>query len=98
MMSALRVRMRVQLGGSRLQRVAIVLGDEAKLAAFRDVAVEALRGTGEALRAPDLGLPVEQGEVAAEGPTFIDAGDRARSEPAQRAAGRDPEPRAGGAS
>jgi serine/threonine-protein kinase len=72
MMSAL--RMRLQLGGSRLQRVTIVLGDEAKLAAFRDVAVEALRGTGEAPRAPDLGLPVEHGEVAAEGPTFIDAG------------------------
>jgi hypothetical protein len=96
MMSAL--RMRLQLGGSRLQRVRIVLGDEAKLAAFRDVAVEALRGTDEAPRAPDLGLPVEHTEVAAEGPTFIDAGHRARSEPPARTAGRDPEPRAGGAS
>jgi serine/threonine-protein kinase len=72
MMSALRLRL--GLGGSRLQRVTIVLGDEAKLAAFRDVAVEALRGTGDVGRVPDLGLPVEHAEVTVEGPTFLDAG------------------------
>ena len=42
MMTAL--RWRLLLGGSRLQKVTIVLGDEAKLSVFRDVAVEALRG------------------------------------------------------
>jgi serine/threonine-protein kinase len=71
MMSALRLRL--GLGGSRLQRVTIVLGDEAKLATFREVAIEALRGTGDVPRSPDLGLAVEHGEVAAEGPTFLDA-------------------------
>jgi hypothetical protein len=71
MMSALRLRL--GLGGSRLQRVTIVLGDEAKLDTFRDVAVEALRGTGDVAREPDLGLPVEHGEVTVEGPTFLDA-------------------------
>jgi hypothetical protein len=53
--------------------VTIVLGDDAKLAAFRDVAVEALRGTEEVARPPDLGLPHEVGGVSAEGATFIDA-------------------------
>jgi serine/threonine-protein kinase len=71
MMSALRFRL--GLGGSRLRRVTLVLGDEAKLATFRDVAVEALRGTTDLPREVDLGLPVEQTEVAVEGPTFLDA-------------------------
>ena len=44
MMTAL--RWRLALGGSRLQRVTVVLADEAKLAVFLDLAVEALRGAG----------------------------------------------------
>jgi serine/threonine-protein kinase len=89
MMSALRLRL--GLGGSRLQRVAIVLGDEAKLAAFREVAVEALRGTGDAGRMPDLGLPVEHGEVTVEGPTFLDARHGTGSGSAGRTAARESE-------
>ena len=71
MMSAL--RWRLALGGARLRRVTVVLGDEAKLAAFRDVAVDALRGTDDVAHAVDLGLPHEVPGVSAEGATFIDA-------------------------
>jgi serine/threonine-protein kinase len=51
------VRWRLALGGSRLRRIHVVLGDEAKLEAFRDVAVEALHGGDETPEVPDLGLP-----------------------------------------
>jgi serine/threonine-protein kinase len=71
MMSAL--RWRLLLGGARLRRVTVVLGDDAKLAAFRDVAVEALRGSDDVPRAVDLGLPHDVAGVSAEGATFIDA-------------------------
>jgi serine/threonine-protein kinase len=71
------LRWRLALGGSRLQRVSLVLGDEAKLASFRDVAVEALRGTAEPARAVDLGLPDDLAAVTPEGATFIDASSRA---------------------
>jgi serine/threonine-protein kinase len=70
MMTAL--RWRLILGGSRLQRVTVVLGDEAKLAAFSDVAVEALRGAGEAARPVDLGLPDELKGVTEDAPTCLD--------------------------
>jgi serine/threonine-protein kinase len=71
MMTAL--RWRLALGGSRLQRVSVVLGDEAKLAVFRDVAVEALRDGDELTRVADLGLPDEQGKVTEDAATCIDA-------------------------
>jgi O-acetyl-ADP-ribose deacetylase (regulator of RNase III) len=67
------LRWRLALGGSRLQKVTMVLGDEAKLAALRDVAVEALRGTAEPPRVVDLGLPDDLAAVTPEGATFIDA-------------------------
>jgi O-acetyl-ADP-ribose deacetylase (regulator of RNase III)/tRNA A-37 threonylcarbamoyl transferase component Bud32 len=70
MVSAL--RWRIALGGSRFQRVNIVLGDAAKLATFREVAVEALRGPGEGRGACDLGLPDDHAAVTPEGATFID--------------------------
>ncbi len=61
------------MGGSRLAHVVFVLADEAKLNAFRDVAIEALRGS-DALPAPvDLGLSDEQREVTAEAATCLDA-------------------------
>jgi O-acetyl-ADP-ribose deacetylase (regulator of RNase III) len=71
MMTAL--RWRLALGGSRLKRVRLVLGDDAKLAVFRDVAVEALRGTGDPQHATDLGLADDRTAVTPEGATFIDA-------------------------
>ena len=67
------LRWRLSLGGSRFQRITIVLGSEEKLAIFRDVAAEALRGTGEPPAVVDLGLPDERGTTTPEGATFIDA-------------------------
>jgi serine/threonine-protein kinase len=55
------LRWRLALGGSRLRRVRIVLGDQAKLDAFSEVAVEALRDAEEAPDVIDLGLPDERG-------------------------------------
>jgi len=72
MLSAL--RWRLALGGSRLQRVTIALGDQDKLATFRDVAVEALRGTDDAPRMLDLGLPDEHVTVSEHGATCLDPG------------------------
>jgi serine/threonine-protein kinase len=67
------LRWRLAMGGSRLAHVVFVLADEAKLNAFRDVAIEALRGS-DALPAPvDLGLSDEQREVTAEAATCLDA-------------------------
>jgi serine/threonine-protein kinase len=74
MMTAL--RWHLALGGSRLQRVTVVLGDEAKLKTYRDVAEEALRGQERALRAIDLGLPVEGVEATEDAATFLDAKSR----------------------
>ena len=47
------LRWRLAMGGSRLAHVVFVLADEAKLNAFRDVAVEALRGS-DALPRPSI--------------------------------------------
>jgi serine/threonine-protein kinase len=76
MMTAL--RWRLSLGGSRLRLVTVVLGDESKLATFRDVAVEALRGDDDRPPGLDLGLPDEVVSVNAEGATFIDAASGSR--------------------
>jgi eukaryotic-like serine/threonine-protein kinase len=76
MMSSL--HWRLALGGSRLQRITIVLADEAKLAAFRDVGFEALRGSDDLPRPVDLGLAVEPGPVSVEGATFLDPSSAAR--------------------
>jgi eukaryotic-like serine/threonine-protein kinase len=67
------LRWHVALGGTRLERVSVFLGDEAKLRVFRAVVVEALRGDGQAIRATDLGLPVEDGSVRPEAVTELDA-------------------------
>jgi serine/threonine-protein kinase len=67
------LRWRLALGGSRFQRVSIVLGSEEKLATFREVAVEALRGTAEPPGVVDLGLPDDRVSTTPEGATFIDA-------------------------
>ena len=61
------------LGGTRLQRVTIVLGDESKLKSYRDVAEEALRGADHAPRVIDLGLPAEGVDVREDASTCIDA-------------------------
>lgn len=68
MMSALRWHLAV--GGSRIQRVTVVLESEAKLALYRDVAEEALRGYEAAPHHDDLGIPVEDGAARADAPTF----------------------------
>lgn len=68
MMTALRWQM--MLGGSRLQRVEIVLENEQKLAVYRDVAEDSLGG--EHRRGPaDLGLPVEGDFATGESPTRV---------------------------
>ncbi len=66
------LRWRLQLGGSRLRAVSFVLGDEAKLATFRDVAVGALRGGVEVVRPADVGLPDDGRAVTAESATCLD--------------------------
>jgi hypothetical protein len=72
MMSAL--SWHVALGGTRLSRVRVVLGDETKWKTFREVASEALRDHENATQCLDLGLPAEEGEVRAEAGTHLDAG------------------------
>jgi serine/threonine-protein kinase len=67
------LRWRLALGGSRLKKVTFVLGDESKLATFRDVALEALRGQEDAPRPIDLGLPDERRAVSVDAATCIDA-------------------------
>ena len=67
------LRWHIALGGTRLQKVTIVLGDEAKLKSYRDVAEEALRGAQQTRHIVDLGLPVEGGEVREDASTCIDA-------------------------
>jgi serine/threonine-protein kinase len=68
------LRWRLMLGGSRLKRVAFVLGDDAKLAVFRDVAVEALRGAmgGDRGPAEDVGLPDDRKPVTEDAATCLD--------------------------
>lgn len=60
------------LGGTRLQRVTLVLGDESKLRIFRDVAEEALREDDDSVAEDDVGLAVEGHELVAEGATQLD--------------------------
>jgi serine/threonine-protein kinase len=72
MMSAL--SWHVALGGTRLHTVRVVLGDERKLHAFREVAEEALRDHENAPTFVDLGLPAAEGEVRADAATHLDAG------------------------
>lgn len=68
------LRWRLSMGGSRLAHVSVVLADEQKLDVFRDVAVEALRGS-ETVTAPvDLGLPDAQNKVSPDAATCLDAG------------------------
>ena len=67
------LRWHIALGGTRLQRVTIVLGDESKLKSYRDVAEEALRGADHAPRVIDLGLPAEGVDVREDASTCIDA-------------------------
>ncbi len=74
MMSALRSHLR--LGGTRLRRVDVVLGDEQKLRVFRDVAEEELRARAHRSDHVDLGLPVQSGAVRVEGGTFVDPSTR----------------------
>lgn len=76
MMTAL--RWHLSLGGSRLHRVTLVLGDEAKLKTYRDVAEEALRGrSADAVpHSTDLGLQVEGGAVQEDAATFLDPASR----------------------
>jgi O-acetyl-ADP-ribose deacetylase (regulator of RNase III) len=71
------LRWRLSMGGSRLAHVSFVLGDDDKLDAFRDVAIEALRGT-ETLTIPlDAGLPDDGVRVSAEAATCLDASSSA---------------------
>jgi serine/threonine-protein kinase len=72
MMSAL--SWHVALGGTRLHKVRVVLGDERKLTVFREVAEEALRDHENAPSFVDLGLPAEEGEVRVDAATHLDAG------------------------
>ena len=76
MMSSL--HWRLALGGRGCSGCTIVLADEAKLAAFRDVGFEALRGSDDLPRPVDLGLAVEPGPVSVEGATFLDPSSAAR--------------------
>jgi hypothetical protein len=68
------LRWRLMLGGSRFKRVTFVLGDEAKLAVFRDVAVEALRGAmeGNSGSPEDVGLPDDRKPVTEDAATCLD--------------------------
>jgi serine/threonine-protein kinase len=58
------------LGGTRLRHVRIILPDDTKLLAFREVAEEALRDADA--EAVDLGLPAEERALDAKGATCLD--------------------------
>jgi serine/threonine-protein kinase len=75
------LRWRLALGGSRLRRVRIVLGDDAKLHAFSEVAIEALRDAEAAPEVVDLGLPDERGAglVAEDAATCLDLSSDVRA-------------------
>jgi serine/threonine-protein kinase len=70
MMTAL--RWHLALGGTRLESVRVVVDDERKLRAFREVAEDALREEDEALSIFDLGLPVGDAPVLGDSSTHID--------------------------
>lgn len=67
------IRWHLGLGGSRLERIVIFLGDEDKLRTFRSVVDEALRGEGDSLGGDDFGLPVTDDEVKVDAATVLDA-------------------------
>jgi serine/threonine-protein kinase len=69
----------VAMGGSRLREVQFILGDEAKLRAFREVADAVLREGEELPTVVDLGLPVDGGDVKVYGATMVDARSHSRS-------------------
>jgi serine/threonine-protein kinase len=71
MMSTL--RWHVALGGTRLEKLKVFLGDEAKLRVFRSVMEEALRGQEDTTTLADVGLPAPEGEVRADAATHLDA-------------------------
>lgn len=71
MMTAL--KWHLQLGGTRLRQVVVVLGDESKLAVYREVAEEALRD-GDRRTAADVGLPAEERVADSKGATCLDVG------------------------
>jgi hypothetical protein len=62
----------VSLGGTRLESVRIILDEEKKLRAFREVAEDALRAEDEALSIVDLGLSVGDAPVRGDSSTHID--------------------------
>ena len=79
MMTAL--RWRLALGGSRLQKVTIVLGDEAKLAVVpRRGASRRCGGPTHAAREADLGLPDEGAAGDAGGGDVHRRGERVRAD------------------
>jgi len=66
------LRWRLSMGGSRFSHVVFVLADESKLNVFRDVAVEALRGSDARVAPVDVGLPNDVDPVTADAPTCLD--------------------------
>jgi serine/threonine-protein kinase len=71
------LRWHLALGGTHLTKVTVVLHDEEKLRAYRDVAEEALRGSEERIDTVDLGLPVESA-VEEDAATCLDTAARCR--------------------
>ncbi len=71
------LRFHLQLGGSRLTRVIIVLTDEARLRVFHDVALDVLRVMHES--AADVGLASSETPVEPEGATRIGESSGSRS-------------------
>ena len=70
MMTAL--RWHIALGGTRLESVRVILDEERKLRAFREVAEDALRAEDEALSILDLGLSAGDAPVRGDSATHID--------------------------
>ncbi len=64
----------LQLGGTRLRHVEIVLADETKLSIYREVAEEALR-EGDRRAAIDVGLPADERAVDSKSATCLDVND-----------------------
>jgi O-acetyl-ADP-ribose deacetylase (regulator of RNase III) len=69
---AVALRWHLYLGASRLQRIDIVLVDEAKLRVFRDVAEDVFRGVETAHPSPDFGLPAHEGAKIEDAATCVD--------------------------
>ena len=73
MMTAL--KWHLQLGGTRLRQVQVVLADASKLAIFREVAEEALRD-GDRRAVVDVGLPADERVADSKGATCLDVNDK----------------------